>query len=122
MKLWIVVYPHKRLFYSGAVSELSRFMNFEDPKFCTRVPELKILYTVLQMILGAGKNTTKLNYVNPNIILFPATNPPQSSENFGMDCICAPPRAHICAPWVHLGCICAPRGHVRPMCAPSGRI
>ena len=74
------------------------------------------------MVLDAGKNTTKLNYINPNI--FPATNPPQSSENFRMDCMCAPPRAHmrpagrICAPWVHLGCICAPCGHVRPMCAP----
>ena len=83
---------------------------------------LKIVYRVLQMVLGAGKNTTKLNYANPNI--FPATNPPQSSENFRMDCMCAPPRAHmrpagrICAPWVHLGCICAPCGDVRPMCAP----
>ena len=85
------------------------------------------------MVLGAGKNTTKLNYVNPNIV--PAINPPQSSKNFGMDCICAPPRAHMhpagrtCAPWVHLGCICAPRRkyskcapHVRPVCAPPGRI
>ena len=74
------------------------------------------------MVLDAGKNTKKLNYINPNI--FPATNPPQSSENFRMDCMCAPPRAHMrpagrtCAPWVHLGCICAPCGHVRPMCAP----
>ena len=31
------------------------------------------------------KNTTKLDYVNPNI--FPVINPPQSSKIFGMDCI-----------------------------------
>ena len=49
---------------------------------------LKILYRVLQMILCTGKNTTKLNYVNPNV--FPAINPRQSSKIFRMDCICAP--------------------------------
>ena len=56
-------------------------------------------------------------------------------ENFRMECICAPPRAHMrpagrtCAPWVHLGCICAPSRkyskcapHVRPHMRPAGCI
>ena len=66
--------------------------------------------------------------------MFPAIDPPQSSKNFRVDCICAPPRAHMrpagcmCAPMFAYAprmrpdvCICAPCApHVHCICAPRG--
>ena len=91
------------------------------------------------MVLDAGKNTTKLNYTNPNI--FPATNPPKALKIFGWIAY-APgvrptpgayatrgahmrpmgaPGLHMRPMWAcasHMRPVCAPCGHVRPMCAP----
>ena len=90
---------------------------------------LKIVYTVLQMVLDAGKNTKKLNYINPNI--FPATNPPKALKIFGWIAYAPGVRptpgayatrgAHMRpmgAPGLHMRPMRACAPHVRPVCAP----